>query len=57
MRLPPEVLKEGGGQSQSHCGREADKNSKIRREVRFPLFSSSSIPSGLPVCRNSQEVS
>lgn len=55
VRLAPEVLKEGGLWSQNPCGREANSNSKIRREVPSLLLSPSNIPLGLLVCRNSQE--
>lgn len=56
VRLAPEVLlKEGGVWSQSHCGREADRSNKNRREVPSLLLSPSNIPPGLLVCRNSQE--
>lgn len=57
VRLALGVLKEDGGWSQSHCGREADRNSKTRREVPSLLLSPSNIPLGLLVCRNSQEAS
>lgn len=57
VRLALEELKEGEGWSQSHCGREADRKSKTRREVPSLLLSPSNIPLGLPVCRNLQEAS
>lgn len=41
--------------SQSHFGRGAG-NSKIRRKFPSPLLCPSSIPLGLPLCRNSEEV-